>query len=448
MTGLLESPDVAANFKAMDQRTEEVFNGDPTTGIPGLQGNPGSPVLTTSPSPGAVRPEWLERYIQLLIRDHISVDYPSVAALFYTDAFEGWEAAGCTATLVAPNALLTARHCIEKCNIAISEKPPCPHRELVGAFFQHYGFVKIEKLGGADHVVLHDNSGPPVGPPVGDLALVFLESRISGILPASLNLSGAAGNYSELTSVGFGVHSNALVIDASGQPQAPARIWDPGIEAAGIKTYTKIVRAECSGDRKKQALICGHFGSAAGTGSICDGDSGGPLFARIGGAWAIVGVASTMSDCTQGDTSIFVDVSGFAKDWILPQLQLHPTPTNPDSPAAIKAGRVLSPVLNDDTRYLLLFRDEPLDQVGAWSHPVKVPADASWVRVGVDTIPMSGKGIKLVVDFGGAAAPCVQAKTATGLICDIPIAQPPNADWTVTVFGEPNQQIQVVATSF
>lgn len=192
----------------------------------------------------------------------------------------------CSATLIAPDVVLTAGHCIEEPG------------ERIDAFFTGNGRAVPDsgtdpsELGMVAHEVIAQARHPEFEyfeycpGPVPDLALVKLAKPITDIEPVKI---GAAPKTNDACiAVGFGTHSND----------------------AGRDTFL----AKRSASVKVGEVRDATFDVFAGTGSPAHGDSGGPVF--CGGA--LVGATSCQPDYPP-DAVTFTNLAA-ASDWVTSML--------------------------------------------------------------------------------------------------------------------------------
>lgn len=196
--------------------------------------------------------------------------------------------ASCTGTLLAPNLVLTARHCVsETVDVPFSCGPngevvaggrgggtvstdfdPSDIYVFVGSRrpnFRFGGSVQADAKGEAIH---HDGSRVLCGH---DLALVRLDRSLEDAPIASVRLDGETQAGERLTAVGWGVTNSS---------EAPAvRQQRTGIVIAAVGPF---------GDPQDGRAVPRNDFSVGE--SICSGDSGGPAFSERSGS--VIGVVS------------------------------------------------------------------------------------------------------------------------------------------------------------
>jgi MYXO-CTERM domain-containing protein len=259
----------------------------------------------------------------------------------------------CTGTLLAPNLVLTARHCVSQTD----ESAACDEKGTPIASGQVYKDHKAETLyvfTGNKRPDFYSGDVKPAGQGAKvftdgaknlcnhDIALVMLKNKIEGAPIAPIRLEGEIAKGDSVTSVGWGV------TDKSAQPsirqQRPkVQILDVGPSAENMVPPNEFEVGE----------------------SICSGDSGGPALAD--GTNAIIGVVSRGGNGSQGNgrdpaaqcingTNLYTKVQPF-KDLVLqaadeagaeiwqegqPDPRLAKTGEACDGPAACRSGICLS----------------------------------------------------------------------------------------------------------
>ncbi len=203
----------------------------------------------------------------------------------------------CTGSLVAPNVVLTARHCVSKSanpTVICDETGKSANGKQVGA---DYAAESIHVFTGSDANFSQaaDAEVTQVFRPQGDvlcnqdIALLVLDRSVPGITPLPLRLHHAVQEKEGLRTVGYGKN------DLGAQLGTRLRREGVGVLAVG------------AGVSRFQTAL-GPFEFEVGV-SICQGDSGGPAISEKTGA--IVGVVSRGGGCNDDFGHIYTQTSGF-----------------------------------------------------------------------------------------------------------------------------------------
>jgi hypothetical protein len=218
----------------------------------------------------------------------------------------------CTATLVAPNLALTARHCVSAIESDVLECDQNGNAISGGQIGADFPVADLQVFVGVTRdgpfppataqatQIFHDDSTNLCNH---DLALLLLDQSIPGALVGTLRLDAGPSKEDSFTIIGWGVTTAAQI------PLTRQQRTDVGVLAIGSTTY--------------QGLPVPPDNFVLGE-SICNGDSGSPAISEETGA--IVGIASFGSNgttpnpndpsaaCVQtpaGVTNLFTEVTPF-----------------------------------------------------------------------------------------------------------------------------------------
>lgn len=208
----------------------------------------------------------LESSQSAIINGDTETGWPAVGALTLWYPGYGYQGEFCTATLIAPQWILTAAHCLTE-QEGMSMDPDIVYF-MVGndARPDYQGNPTNGTLYDVDMFYIHPNYDPNDAYTEADIGLVHLAQPITGVstLPINTSYMGASWVGSELFYVGFGV--------TSGTAQ----------EGSGLKrsTYMPV-----------ESVGSNYYYSQFDGSGICFGDSGGPGIGNISGTNKEIGRA-------------------------------------------------------------------------------------------------------------------------------------------------------------
>jgi secreted trypsin-like serine protease len=231
-------------------------------------------------------PSWIEN-AKLLIADQTRIiggvpapDFPDCVAIGSGDRW------CCTGTLVAPNVVVTAAHCVVG---------GCASRVFVGPDVASPTDGEIIEVAST---AVHQGYDPPLSR-AHDVAVLILANEVTGVSPRSMAPRGALAGATSVLVVGYGT------TDTDG--------------SSGYGNRKKVDVPLVSGEVPVGQDLVVEFvaGRPLLERDSCRGDSGGPAYVDLNGSWFLSGVTSRAvpGRRTCGDGGIYSSVAEF-EPWI------------------------------------------------------------------------------------------------------------------------------------
>ena len=229
------------------------------------------------------------------VPDNAGNQNPAVVALKIGDG--GATFLLCSGALIAPNVVLTARHCVSaqtsttvSCDQnGVSSSPPDFAADIAPATIHVFTGAAPALLGApvaSAKAIFH-----PAGATLCnlDLALVVLDAPVTGITPLPVRLTGPVSGGEVVRAVGYGQNDQNAPVGT--------RFRKDGVAVLAVGSTVS---------SSQTPLGSSEFEVGE---SMCEGDSGGPAIDETTGA--VVGIVSRGGACTETTGHIYTAVGGF-----------------------------------------------------------------------------------------------------------------------------------------
>ena len=204
----------------------------------------------------------------------------------------------CTGALVAPNVVLTARHCVSKNitpTVSCDENGKSGNGDHLGDDEDptsiHIFLGPNPKFGEAAEAngkaIVHPGGGVLCN---ADIALLVLDADITSIPPMPVRLGGLTQPSEKVRSVGFGQNDKHMPLGTRFRKDNVKLL---AVGQAVSPSHTSL------GSREFEVGL-----------SICQGDSGGPAVSETSGA--VIGVGSRGGSCTDDFGQVYTSTIGFS----------------------------------------------------------------------------------------------------------------------------------------
>ncbi len=263
-------------------------------------------------------------------------DYSCVGALLSKDGILG------TGTLISPNVLVTAAHVLR--NSLSTPLPDAGHWEFI--LHPEYKFTPENSIYQVEKILIHPawnkrlkkQGGPGDGDILGvDLALVFLKKDVVGVYPAKLNYGNIETLGDKVFLAGFGSLADGFsgvlnqdnlkrVGGVNSLDRVVVKVNAPEVdesERGGLLAIDFDSPLQNTNSLGGNAPLVDYLGYGTSNPTPLDleagtvvGDSGGPVFIMIDGAWRTIGTVSYgTSDSTYGDITVYTRLASHV-EWI------------------------------------------------------------------------------------------------------------------------------------
>jgi uncharacterized protein (TIGR03382 family) len=229
----------------------------------------------------------------------------------------------CTGTLIAPDVVLTAGHCVGGMTTVIAN-------------------ATDYNAQGGTRSTIKSHTAYPNWETTYDVSVIVLNTPITGVTPRPVGVDDCTfadfGNKPNVQLVGFGLTDNAAQGNNTKLYEVSVPVTDPfcANTADGCKPAVQAAKGE--------------FAAGGGNKDSCNGDSGGPVYLNTPRGWVVIGAVSRAYDTATepcGGGGIYVRTNATVVQWIeqttgktiakdcanaAPPDPSNPDPNNPNNP--------------------------------------------------------------------------------------------------------------------
>lgn len=245
---------------------------------------------------------------RIVIRDDVGL--AGSASFGANPAFSGVAAiSGCTAVLIAPTTVLSARHCGPSVGGAVrfgtSSSSPTFSSTIQSVFYPGGGTPGSPLLDGNDIAILRLSGAVPLGVAT-PFALTAATTDLTGFSVVTVGFGGRGIGSSGVTGFDGVRRGGTNVLDRYGAPVSPSTSFS-GANIFSTDFDNPAGTSNTLGWLGSSSIATSFEATTAG------GDSGGPLLFDNGGVWTLMGVLSggTTSNSVYGDISWWTGVAPF-----------------------------------------------------------------------------------------------------------------------------------------
>ena len=234
-----------------------------------------------------------------------AADYPWMVALLDANEPDVFQAQSCGGTLIRPNVVLTAAHCVADLE-KLSDMDVA-----VGVY--DLSEVKPEQRIPLSRIIIHPGYNPETID--NDIALLRLARSstaptVTLVDPVTMN---SLDGYMPLTVVGWGAKADPGP-DWSVEPYFPKTLWEAEVDYIVPDICSDLLEGELTGNMLCAGVVTN--GAVTGGRDSCVGDSGGPLLYEYNSSLFQVGIVSWGLGCAlPGKPGVYTRVANYG-DWI------------------------------------------------------------------------------------------------------------------------------------